>query len=155
MVNEQWIEQERQRRREREEPRQRQVRLLPPEMFSDDPATREDFARACERGNPNLTGKKSEAVHWRIVNSCSGWRQRPTTEQFHDAIHAEKPTNRQKAIISMWANEADWRELLQAWAQRAYTLQGLVRAMHRAGQAHCKHALIINCWRVSNPDEEH
>ncbi len=148
----QWIDQERRRRREREENLPGRVRLLPPERFSDEPATSEDFARACERGDPALTGRNSDAVHWRIVNSCSGWKQRPTAGEFYDAIHAEDPTGRQKALISMWANEADWRELLQAWAQRAYTLQALVRALHRAGHDRCRHARLINCWRAGNRD---
>lgn len=148
----QWTAEERRRRREREENLPGRVRLLPPERFSDEPATSEDFARACERGDPALTGRNSDAVHWRIVNSCSGWKQRPTTGEFYDAIHAEDPTSRQKAIISMWANEADWRELLQAWAQRAYTLQALVGALHRAGHDRGRHARLINCWRAGNRD---
>ena len=67
-----WIDQERRRRREREENLPGRVRLLPPERFSDAPATSGDFARACERGDPALTGRNSDAVHWRCRQDASG-----------------------------------------------------------------------------------
>ncbi len=46
----------------------------------------------------------------------------------------------------MWATETHWRELMQAWAEEAYTLQELVAALHRAGLARCRSARVLNRW---------
>ena len=44
----------------------------------------------------------------------------------------------------MWAAEATPSELLQAWAERAYTFRQLVRAMHHAGFSYSACARTVN-----------
>ena len=123
------VRQEAERRRD-EEDRWAPATLLPPEAFSEAEATPRDFRRLCEPGAG--TGRHAAAVHRRIMSSCAGWRRRPTAEEFYEAVRATRPTARQQAIIDMWGREATFQELLEAWAERAYTDRQLVRALHLA-----------------------
>ena len=130
--------------------------LAPPEAFSDQMAPAEALDRLCPGGDPALTGRRSEAVYWRIVRSCAGWGEKPTSEEFYDAVRAASPTDRQTAIVLMWATEATLPELLRAWAQRAYTLRQLVRALHLARFTGPGRVRQINQWvstgTCSGPD---
>jgi len=123
------VRQEAERRRD-EEDRWAPATLLPPEAFSDAEATPRDFQRLCEPGAG--TGRHAAAVHRRILSSCAGWRRRPTAEEFYEAVRATRPTVRQQAIVDMWGREATFQELLEAWAERAYTDRQLVRALRLA-----------------------
>ena len=123
------VRQEAERRRG-EEDRWAPATLLPPEAFSDAEATRRDFQRLCEPGAG--TGRQAAAVHRRIMSSCAGWRRRPTAAEFYEAVRARRATVRQQAIVDMWGREATFQELLEAWAQGAYTDRQLVRALHLA-----------------------
>lgn len=80
-------------------------------------------------------GRSARAVRTRIARSTAGWAVRPTAGEFHDAIHAARPSARQKAIVGIWAQEAGPREMLMAWTQCAYSWRTLVAAMHRNGFA--------------------
>ena len=120
--------------------------LGPPEGFSDELATERDFQRLCNGLDPALTGPRAAAVRWRIVSSCAGWEARPTTEEFYEAVRAGNPTRRQRAIVLMWATEATLWEILEAWAQRAYTIRQLVRAMHLAHFDYPDRIREINQW---------
>ena len=121
-------------------------KLGPPEAFSDELATERDFQRLCNGLDPALTGPRADAVRWRIVSSCAGWETRPTTEEFYAAVRAANPTRRQRAIVLMWATEATLWEILEAWAQRAYTIRQLVRAMHLAHFDYPDRIREINQW---------
>ena len=107
-------------------------------------ATRRDFQRLCKPGAG--TGRHAAAVHRRIMSSCAGWKRRPTTEEFYEAVRATRPTVRQQAIVDMWAREATFQELLEAWAQRAYTDRQLVRALHLADFNCADRIREINQW---------
>ena len=48
-------------------------------------------------------------------------------------MRAGRPTERQKAIVLMWATEATTHEIMAAWAQHAYTFRQLARAATAAG----------------------
>ncbi len=118
--------------------------LLPPSAFSDDPATDWDLERLKD---PNArTGRYADAVHFRLMSSCAGWKTRPTASEFYDAVRATGPTARQRAIVSAWGREATFFELLEAWAQRAYTDRELVRALHLAGFDCGERIREINRW---------
>ena len=80
------------------------------------------------------------------MSSCAGWKQRPTTGEFYDAVRAEHPTRRQRAIVNMWGREATFYELLEAWTQRAYTDRQLVRALQLAGFDCGDRIREINQW---------
>ena len=120
--------------------------LLPPEAFSDEGPTQDDFARLRPGIEPREKRERSTTVRARISGSCAGWRRRPTCREFYAAVRAAKPDDRQKGLLAMWATEAHWRELMQAWAEEVYTLRELVTALHRAGLARCRCARILNRW---------
>ena len=118
--------------------------LLPAEAFSDEPAGEAVFRRLC---TPEATrGRHARAVHRRIMSSCAGWEKRPTAGEFYDAVRASRPTDRQKVIIRMWGAEATLEDLVEAWAQQAYTFRQLVRALHRAGFSRGPRIRTINRW---------
>ena len=48
-------------------------------------------------------------------------------------MRAEEPSERQKAVVLMWVNEATTHEIMAAWAQHAYTFRQLARAAATAG----------------------
>ena len=141
-----WVRREVKRRREEEDP-WAPATLLPPEAFSDEEATRRDFERLCDPGAG--TGRRAAAVHRRILSSCAGWKRRPTAEEFYEAVRATRPTRRQQAIVDMWGREATFRELLEAWAQRAYTDRQLVRALHLVGFNCGERIREINQWATN------
>lgn len=86
--------------------------LLPAEAFSDQPASETAARRLCAPETPR--GRNAWAVHRRIMSSCAGWKERPTAAEFYDAIRANEPTDRQKAIIRMWGAEATLEDLIEA-----------------------------------------
>ena len=79
------------------------------------------------------TGQNARAVRARIATSARGWVRLPTADEFHGALRAERPTDRQFAIVALWAQEAGPQEMLMAWVQRAYSWRTLVEALHRNG----------------------
>lgn len=135
-------------RRETEEHDWAPATLLPPEAFSDDEAPRHYFDRVC---SPEArTGRHAEAVRQRIMSSCAGWKRRPTASEFYEAVRAEQPTPRQRSIVRMWGLEATFAELIQAWAQRAYTDRQLARALHLAGFDCGPRVREINQWATKS-----
>ena len=121
------------RRRRRTETVPRRCTLAPPEAFSADPAPLEAIERLCPGIEPAETGRKARAVAGRIGSSCAGWARPPTPAEFYDAVRADRPSERQKAIVLMWVTEATTREIMAAWAQHAYTFRQLARAATAAG----------------------
>ena len=111
----------------------RQCPLRPPEAFSADPAPPEALERLCPGTDPAETGRRARAVAARIGSSCAGWAKPPTPAEFYDAVRAEEPSERQKALVLMWVSEATTHEIMAAWAQHAYTFRQLARAAARAG----------------------
>ena len=120
--------------------------LREPEHFADTAANDEETLRLGHGNDLTQVGPKSVTVMLRLSASCAGWRDPPTAAEFHDAIQAPEPNARQRAILGAFAREADWRELITAWAERAYTIRELVTALHRAGHAQCHAAHWINGW---------
>ena len=108
------------------------------------PSADRDFERL---DDPHArTGRHADAVHFRLMSSCAGWKTRPTASEFYDAVRAARPTARQQAIVSAWGREATFFELLEAWAQRAYTDRELVRALHLADFDCGERIREINRW---------
>ena len=118
--------------------------LLPAEAFSDEPAGEAVFRRLCGPETPR--GRHAWAVHRRIMSSCAGWEKHPTAGEFYDAVRASRPTDRQKVIVRMWGAEATLEDLVEAWAQQAYTFRQLVRALHRADFSYGPRIRTINRW---------
>lgn len=118
-------------------PEDRPETLLPAERFEDAPAG-ERFTKLLRLSEPvTATGPDSPTVALWLGCRCAGWPRTPTSREFYDAVRARRPTSRQCAILDMWANQADWTEVLQAWAEHAYTLRGLVAALRSLGAEAC------------------
>ena len=131
-------------RRRDENDRWAPATLLPAEAFSDEPADEAVFRRLCAPETPR--DRQAWAVHRRIASSCAGWGKRPTADEFYDAVRASRPTDRQKVIVRMWGAEATLEDLVEAWAQQAYTFRQLVRALHRAEFSYGPRIRTINRW---------
>ena len=106
--------------------------LGPPEAFSDEPGPA-DYFDLWPDHDPACMGAESAAVARRIASSCAGWPHRPTGQEFYDALRAERPTARQRAIVGMWAVEASRLDMLDAHGERVYSWRRLVAALHRCG----------------------
>ena len=97
-------------------------------------------------------------IGWAMANAYGGWNRRircrlrfasmltclTTSAEFYDAIHAEMPTKRQRALIRMWTKEARPDEIVMAWAEEVYTVRELIAAIHRAGADHPQVARELN-----------
>ena len=127
--------------------------LLPPESFDNETATEEDLRRLLENPDPTANGANSQTVRTRLASSCAGWHRRPQPSELYAAIHAEgPPTDRQKCLLKTWVTETEWLELIQAWAERVYTLRELVFALHRAGITRSRHSRTLNRWANRVPE---
>lgn len=97
---------------------------------------------------------KSAALQDVINGSCRGWTQLPTGEELYNAFRAEKPTTRELALLRTWFVEATIGQLVEAWAQQAYSDRQLVRSIHRIGFTRTdvpRFALrirVINSWAM-------
>ena len=122
--------------------------LLPAERFSDAPAPAWQCRLIDAPTSPDQTRECSRSVRFRFAVSCAGWRRRPTAAEFYEAVRAEVPTERQRALLDTWATEAEWEELLAAWTEHAYTFHELAAALHRAGLLRCRAAAALNRWAI-------
>ena len=128
------------------EPKDGACHLLEPGAFTDTEATDDDQRRFGRSRDPGDSRERSLAVRLRLARSCAGWREPPTSDEFYRAVRAERPDRRQVAILRVWVTEGDWQELIQGWAERAYTLRQLVHSLHRAGLRRCRAARVLNGW---------
>ena len=123
-------------------------------MFADAGPTAHETQRLSRACGPEETGRGSITVERRLARSCAGWDERPKSGEFYDAIRAEKPDRRQRTILRVFSQEAEWHELISAWAEGAYTLRQLVAALHRAGHTQCRAARALNQWAIVPPAED-
>ena len=121
-------------------------RLLPPSRFSDTEPTDIEKRIARVTGDPKTIGPHSKTVRIRLAKSCGGWSRPPTPIEFQNALLAEVPDRRQRAILTMWASEAEWFELLQARLEDAYTFRTLATALHRIGLTRSPASTALNSW---------
>lgn len=132
----------------RTQPYRKPPRLRRPEVFADIEPTAEETQRLSRARGPEETGRNSITVELRLARSCAGWSERPKSWEFYDAVRADEPDERQRTILHVFAQEADWHELISAWAEGAYTLRELVAALHRGGHAQCRAARALNRWAI-------
>ena len=109
------------------------TRLAPPDAFDDERSNASVRAECGLTTTPDETGRRSRTVRNRIARSTAGWAETPDAAEFHDALRAEEPTQRQRNLISTWMLEASNEDIILAWAEEAYTMRELVAAIHRAG----------------------
>ena len=136
----QWVEREISRR-VREEYYPAEEDLLPPELFSDEPAEPDDraFLKEDHYEEPSVSG--------RLASSTCGWETKPTVEDFADAMRTEKPTELQLCIANVIIAEASTNELFQGYLDGYYTLRQLVQRMHDTGTTRNWRTGIVNGWR--------
>ena len=109
------------------------------------PAAREpgpDGKRSEQPNGANAAGRQlrglaSPAATERALRRDT--RRRPTTD-------------REKCLLKTWVTETEWLELIQAWAERVYTLRELVFALHRAGITRSRHSRTLNRWANRVPE---
>lgn len=119
--------------------------LEPAGEFSDEYATDEMFFNSRGRfDDPADRGPRSKALRVRVSTSMAGWRQPPSGQELHEAIHSSAPTTRQKALIRAWEAEADDFDIFGGFQEQAYSLRQLVAALHRAGVRRCRAASFLN-----------
>ena len=115
------------------EGKQMRARLKAPEAFDAREVTPDFRSVWHPRHDRNQLGRASRAVRRRLASSCAGWKPQPTAEEFYEAVHVPNPDERQRQIIETWLQEATSRDLLEAWAENAYTWRELAGAIHRSG----------------------
>ena len=118
--------------------------LAPAEAFDDTRPDEEFRARFHPEHDPRQLGRSSRAVRRRLGSSCAGWRRKPRPEDFYDAVHASRPSRRERQLIRTWLQEASREDLLYAWAEGVYTWRELARAVHAAGEQTSPRCADIN-----------
>ena len=118
--------------------------LAPAEAFSDRRADERVRSEYLPGHDPAAIRARSATVRSRLASSCCGWEVQPTTAEFYDAVHAETPTKRQRALVRMWTQEAEPAQIVLAWAEEVYTMRELVAAVHRAQADHPTVAKALN-----------
>lgn len=121
------------------------VRVRPAEEFDD------DYWDPRGNADPRTRGRKSNAVEGRLSGSCCGWNLRPTAAEFHEAVAADEPTERQKEVVGVLIDEGTAEEMARAYFEGAFTWRRLVRIMtaRNGGRPH-RLARFINLWNAKN-----
>ena len=122
------------------------TKLYDAERFSDAYATAEDTKRLCPGIQEDEMGPKSRTVRAVLTSCCAGWVEQPTSRELFDALRTEAPNRRQRSLIDTWGSEATIRDIILAWAERAYTMRQLVAALQRAEFAWPRRIHTINQW---------
>ena len=110
--------------------------LLPANHFRDEIAPDSayfDFTAGWEKPGPRGSGPESIALQNVISGSCQGWPERPSGAELYNAFRTKNPTTRELALLRTWFVEATWGQLVEAWAQQAYSDRQLVESIHRIG----------------------
>ena len=118
--------------------------LAPAEAFSDRRADESVRSAYLPGHDPAAVRARSATVRSRLASSCCGWEVQPTSAEFYDAVRAERPTKRQRALVRMWTREAEPAQIVLAWAEEVYTMRELVAAVHRAQADHPEVAKALN-----------
>ena len=121
---------------ERSQIKRSDITVLPPERFTDDPMPehRKKNLRGEWYGRAKKVGpRNSPIVEGRFAQVCCGWPDPPTAEELYEAVRAENPTARQRAVFTTWLCESPAYELIEGWADGVYTIRQLVRAMYAHG----------------------
>ena len=118
-----WIATESERRGREENPDAR-VQLRPLDDFSDEYADPTEY-RTVDQAR---VGPKSAVLQGLIDGECCGWGRPPTSQEFYDAMRADKPSARQKSLAGVLLRANFW-ELMGGWMEAAFTWRQLARAI--------------------------
>ena len=124
-------------------------RLLPQQFFDE---------RLHDSEPDENRARHSTTVGRRLASSCAGWpAPHPTSEELYDALRADRPTERQQALIDVWADETTEEEVMQAWVENVYSWGMLARACRNSGRQRRPVYLILNIhsrWTGAEPPEK-
>lgn len=137
-------------RRRNEERAARVAVLAPADEFDEDYAPEEMLTELRPDADPERTGPESQTVRGVLCGACAGWKERPTSREFHEALHAAEPSARQLSIVETVAVESSSTALVMAHLERAFTWRQLVRCLHARGGCPPKRAHEINQFRRSS-----
>ena len=129
--------------------------LLPEEHFPDELAPADCYYdQSSEWPEPETVRRRAEspALQDVINGCCRSWSTAPSTTELHAAFRTQNPTRRQVNLLRAWVIEANISQLVEAWAQEAYTVRQLVGAIHRTDCARTdgprirRRVRLINTW---------
>ena len=135
-----WVDGEEARRRMENEPPPN-TGLLPAEQLSDEYAA-DDGTVEGDRG------PESSAIRSLLAGACAGWEQPPESAEFYNAMRAEQPSRRQRAIAGVLIAEGTPNDVLLAYLQGAFTWRQLARMMHRRRLYSGQLARYVNRHRI-------
>ena len=125
--------------------------LAPTDAFPDEYSTADDLAAIRLDADPDATGPHSRTIRGLLGGACAGWRVRPTSVEFYNALRAEHPTNRQRSIATVLINEASFEDLVNAHTEGAFTWRQLARAARRQGTVPPLRIRQINAFATPPP----
>lgn len=112
--------------------------VLPPERFSD------EYAAPDARFEGEGRGPECDAIRGLIAGACSGWTQPPTAAEFHAAMRAQRPDERQLVVAGSLLREASNDTLALAYLQGAFTWRQAARMLRRTGPCSNRTARYVN-----------
>ena len=111
-----------------------------------------DMAPGAEEWTPpEFRAGASRTLGHRIVSSCAGRANRPTTLELYEAFHTETPTDRSTSLLLMWMNEGSQHDLIDAWRDHCYTWRELAAACRRHGLMEAVAAPTLHWFRQDVP----
>ena len=116
------------------------TRLLPPEAFSN----------ARPEPKEGTDPEHHPIIVMAFASGCSGMSRVPTIEEFNAAVGGGTISRNERQAVRLVLNGVDTLGLVQAYREGAYSMRGLVRAMHAVfGETGHDRERIksINYWR--------
>ena len=103
-------------------------------------------AAAVERYPPEDRGPDSKTVRGVLGRKTCGWRNRPTSREFHEAVrkHTRDKTARERSITEAFFTEATDGEILRAWSEGAFTWRQAARTMRNDPGTSSRRARWVN-----------
>lgn len=136
-----WIDREEARRRLEDDP-PANTGLLAEEHFED------EYAHGTGT-TTRTTGSESGTIRSLLAGACAGWRTKPDSKEFYEAMRAKKPSKRQTTIAAVLIMEGSLNDVLLAYQEGAFTWRQLARAMHRAGRYSGQLARYVNLHKMA------
>ena len=122
------------------------LHLEPAERFDDRLPTDKETQRVNPGIGPEDMGPNARIVRHVLLGVCAGWDVKPSSRELYDAVRTTTPTERQRQVVRTWASETSVTNIVVGWTQRAYTIRGLVAALHRAKFDWPERIDAINQW---------
>ena len=112
--------------------------LLPADAFDN------AYAKPDERFETQKRGPECEVITGLLTGACCGWREKPSTAEFYEAMRTTVRNARQRAIVRVLITEATTDTIALGYLDGAYTWQQLARAMHEQKHYRAELARYVN-----------